>query len=201
MYENLLRDPPSPDKAAVEPSYGWESFPGNAQDFVDSNLYNSYAVNDLRQSAFYSLTSDSIPVFDGAYVGSTGYFFSGIGTDEMYLTRAEGYARQGNVALAMSDLNTLLQARWLTGFFTTLSASTADEALAIILNERNKELPFTELIRWIDLRRLNRDSRFAKTLFRNLNGQVYSLPPNDNRYVYPIPPDEIKLSGIEQNPR
>jgi hypothetical protein len=27
------------------------------------------------------------------------------------------------------------------------------------------------------------------------------LPPNDNRYIYPIPPDEIKISGVEQNER
>jgi hypothetical protein len=57
------------------------------------------------------------------------------------------------------------------------------------------------MLRWIDLRRLNTDSRYAVTLTRNLNNQIYTLPPNDQRYVLPIPDLEIKLSGIEQNPR
>jgi len=68
------------------------------------------------------------------------------------------------------------------------------------LKERRKELLFRGL-RWTDLRRLNLDPRFAVTLARNVSGQIYSLPPEDPRYAWPIPDDEIQASGIPQNPR
>jgi len=48
---------------------------------------------------------------------------------------------------------------------------------------------------------LNKDSRFAITLYRNLNGVQYSLPPNDPKYALPIPDKEIQLNPIPQNIR
>jgi hypothetical protein len=73
--------------------------------------------------------------------------------------------------------------------------------LVKIITERRKELPFTGSARWEDLRRLNKDPQFAKTLIRQLNGQNYTLAPNDPKYTLPIPDIEIKLSGIQQNLR
>jgi len=70
-----------------------------------------------------------------------------------------------------------------------------------LIQERRKELPFSGNLPWEDLRRLNQEPNFAKTLTRMLNGETFSLPPGDNRYVYPIPENEISLSGIQQNPR
>lgn len=170
---------------------------------VDSNLYNSYHVNDVRKQAFFRpITVTGLKntyIFRGNYDASTQNLFSGIATDEIYLIRAECNARRGNYAAGMDDLNTLLQNRWLVGF-TKLSASNADQALDYILTERRKELCFRGL-RWTDLRRLNRDTKFAVTLKRFINGTPYSLASNDINYVFPIPPDVIQLSGIEQNPR
>ncbi len=70
-----------------------------------------------------------------------------------------------------------------------------------ILEERRKELPFTGQLRWEDLRRLNKDQRFAKILVRTIAGNEYQLLPNSKRYVFPIPDIEIELSGIPQNER
>lgn len=165
---------------------------------VDSNLIKSYSPNDLRLSVFYKNSSGSY-TYKGSYGGSL-YFFGGIATDELYLIRAECNARLGNTSDAMGDLNTLLQNRFEKGTFTPLSAVSADDALNQVLTERRKELVFRGL-RWMDLRRLNQDPRFAITLTRNLNGQIYTLPPNDPRYVLPISDDVIALSGIQQNPR
>jgi len=164
---------------------------------VDSTIYHSYANNDLRKYLFID-TTNGYTRFKGGYDGYTG--FGGIATDEIYLVSAECNARLGNINMAMDRLNTLLENRWVTGTFTPLTASTADEALRLILNERRKELIFRGL-RWTDLRRLNKDPRFAVTLTRNLNGTIYTLPPNDDRYVWPIPDQEIQISGIAQNPR
>jgi hypothetical protein len=100
----------------------------------------------------------------------------------------------------MNNLNALLVKRWKTGTFIPLTASNTDDALNKILLERRKELCFRG-IRWSDLKRLNKDLKYSKTLVRVLNGQTYTLLPNDPKYVLPIPDNEIRVSGIEQNLR
>ena len=100
----------------------------------------------------------------------------------------------------MNDLNALLKKRYLTGTYIDRTASSANDALVQILTERKKELAFRGL-RWMDLRRLNREPQFATTLTRVINGQTYTLQPNSIRYALPIPDDEIALSGLQQNPR
>ncbi|HMU47860.1 MAG TPA: RagB/SusD family nutrient uptake outer membrane protein [Chitinophagaceae bacterium] len=167
---------------------------------IDSNLYNSYNSNDLRKRVYFRSSTPNW-YFKGNYSGTSFRQFSGPATDEMYLTRAESYARSGNKDAALADLNTLLKKRWSNSVqYIDVTAGTADEALAKILAERRKELIFRGM-RWIDLRRLNQDPRFAVTLIRKLNGQTFTLPPNDKKYTYPIPDVEIQLSGLEQNPR
>lgn len=165
---------------------------------VDSLLYRSYAVNDLRRDLFYFLNADKLPNTKGSYNGTV-FPFSGLATDEVYLIRAECFARAENVVAAMNDLNVLLLNRWKTGTFIPFTATTASEALQKILEERRKELAFRGL-RWTDLRRLNKEGANI-TLRRNLNGQPFQLLPGERRYVLPIPPDVINLTGMEQNPR
>jgi hypothetical protein len=167
--------------------------------YVDTVLYQSYHANDLRKVLFYRNRTVGYS-FKGSYNQSGSSFFSGIATDELYLIRAECNARKNNVAAAMNDLNTLLRTRWRTGTYTDMTAANQAEALIKVLTERRKELAFRGR-RWNDLRRLNKDPNFAVTLIRKLNNQTYTLPPNDVRYAYPIPLEEITRSGIEQNPR
>jgi hypothetical protein len=166
---------------------------------IDSMLYQSYTANDLRRVIFFTTTTGN-PTYKGSYSASNGALFAGLATDEIYLIRAECNARAGNTVLAMNDLNTLLRKRWATGTFVDYTAANAASALNQILVERRKELIF-RTIRWTDLRRLNLDPQFAVTLSRNLNGQIYTFPPNDQKYVFAIPDAEIQLSGIQQNPR
>ncbi|MES1160794.1 MAG: RagB/SusD family nutrient uptake outer membrane protein, partial [Bacteroidota bacterium] len=167
-----------------------------ARSFTDSILFNSYQADDLRRKLFFR----SGLYFFGRY-DENGYAFSGIATDELWLTRAECYARIGQVDSAMNDLNQLLQNRWKAGAFTPVDAADADDALGKILSERRKELLYRGL-RWTDLRRLNKESRWAVTLTRTVNGQVYTLPPNDVRYVYAIPDNVLSFyTDMPQNPR
>jgi hypothetical protein len=168
--------------------------------YVDSVLYASYDNNDLRKSLYYAPHGNGGIVFAGTYTGSF-YNFCGIATNELYLIRAECYARQGQTQKALADLNTLLVKRYRTGTFTPLSATTPEDALKLVLTERRKELPFTGQLRWEDLRRLNKDPKFRVTLKRVINGVTYTLPPNDDRYTYPIPDNEIQLTGMPQNHR
>lgn len=167
---------------------------------IDSNLYKSFDANDLRRQLFFTINPNtSLPNARNSYNGST-FCFSGLATDEVYLIRAECYARAGNTQAALNDLNTLLQNRWKSnGSFTPVAAASPAQALGSILAERRKELFFRGL-RWTDLRRLNKDGANI-VLTRVLNGQTYQLTPGDLRYVFPIPPDVITLGGIQQNPR
>lgn len=166
---------------------------------VDSILYKSYEVNDLRSAIFFRIhpTSGNLNP-KGSYTG-TNQLFTGLATDEVYLIRAECEARLGNTQAAMNDLNHLLATRWKANTFIPLLAPNADSAVKIILTERRKELPFRGL-RWTDLRRFNKAGANI-TLIRKLGDQTYELKPNDLRYTLLIPPDVIALSGIQQNPR
>ena len=167
---------------------------------VDSSFVNLYDNNDLRKTLFF--TNNAFVggyAFIGDYTGN--YSFTGIAVDELYLLRAESYARQGNINAAMSDLNTLLVKRYVTGTFTPRTATSASDALGQVLTERRKEL-LMRGERWTDLRRLNTDPRFATTLTRSLLGVTYTLPPNDDRYTLQVPDYVIAASNgsITQTP-
>lgn len=166
---------------------------------LDSLLYQSYDTNDLRRQLYFKSNGPGTVGFRGSYDG-TSEPFNGMANDEVYLIKAECAARNGEVNIAMDFLNRLLITRWITGTFVPLSANTQEEALNIILTERRKELILRGR-RWFDLRRLNMDSKFAKTLVRIVNGTKYTLLPNDKRYIFPIPAQVISTTGIEQNAR
>jgi hypothetical protein len=165
---------------------------------VDTVLYKSYVTNDLRKTIFFKPVTGGFYSCYGNYTG-TNFPFGGIATDEVYLIRAEAAARTGNISAAMNDLNKVLVKRWKTGTFVAYTASSAQQALQLVLQERRKELAFRGL-RWSDLKRLNLDPAFQVTITKTVNNQVYVLPPNDPRYQMAIPQKVIELSGIEQNP-
>ncbi|MCX3263699.1 RagB/SusD family nutrient uptake outer membrane protein [Pedobacter agri] len=167
---------------------------------IDSTLYRSYSENDLRKKlyfkAFTAATGGGFG-FKGSYYAANN-LFNGIATDEMLLIRAESKARKGSGAEALEDLNALLLKRYATGKFVPYSITNTADVLGLILTERRKELLFRGL-RWADLKRLNKESRFRKTLKRNLNGNIFELLPGDRRYALAIPNSVIELSGIPQN--
>src|SRR5690606_14818369 len=136
---------------------------------VDTALYRKYENNDLRKTLFFRDNQNGVVGFYGNYDGSpVASLFFGLATDELYLTRAECNARLGNIEKAIADLNTLLENRYLKGTYAKREYQNAENLLASILEEREKELAFRSGIRWPDLRRLNLDPRFEKTLFRNI---------------------------------
>lgn len=171
----------------------------NSLGYVDSALYSMYDTDDLRRILFFSARNGYYQ-FRGNYAASNNNF-AGIATNEVLLIHAEASARTGKVDEANKDLNLLLKNRYRTGTFEALDINDREALLVKVLQERRKELPFTGQLRWEDLRRLNKDPRFAKTLVRFIDGVKYELAPNDKRYVFPIPDNEIRLSGIEQNER
>jgi hypothetical protein len=166
---------------------------------VDSLLYKSYDSNDLRSKLYFISNGPGTVGFIGSYDG-TRSLFNGLATDEIYLIKAECEARIGSKDSAMDELNKLLSTRWITGTFVPFSATNSDDTLNIILTERRKKL-ILRGSRWFDLRRLNKDPRFAKTLTRVENGVTYTLPPLDPRYTFSLPVQVVALTGIQQNNR
>lgn len=171
-----------------------------ASSLIDSVLYQSYNENDLRKTVYFRSNGNGTYRFKGSYngTGSPGEWFNGIATDEMYLIRAECYVRKGNKNAALDDLNSLMIKRWKNnGTWTAITASNAADALAKILGERRKELTQRGL-RWIDIKRLNKEGA-GIVLKRILNGETYTLQPNDPKYALPIPEDVIAITGMQQN--
>ncbi|WP_170982984.1 RagB/SusD family nutrient uptake outer membrane protein [Dyadobacter frigoris] len=166
---------------------------------VDPLVFSSFAHEDLRRVLFFNNRGNGIITFKGSY-NSFNNGFAGLATDEIYLIRAECFTRSGKIAEAQDDLNFLLASRWKKGSFTPVKEDSQDALLLRIINERRKELVGRGL-RWTDLRRLNLDARFAKTHTRRIGGHTSSLSPNDVKYVFPIPDNEILMNGLQQNPR
>jgi len=153
---------------------------------VDTTLYNSYPKSDLRKNIFFNTSG----LFRGSYMGERRYQFSGLAVDEMYLARAECYARLGDMKNSLADLNTLLAKRWDSNSYKPILIEDSEELLFRIIEERRKEL-IARGVRWSDLKRLNQDPRFSKTLKRIVNGTEFVLNPNDPKYMLPIPDSEI----------
>lgn len=172
---------------------------------IDSVLYASYHENDLRKYAYFrenSGANSGTYQFKGDYDGSgtsTGYAFGGVVLDDIYLIRAECFARKGMVGEALADMNKLLESRWEIGAFVPYDASNSEDALQLVLEERRKELLFRGT-RWADMRRLMKEAGHAVTYRRIINNTIYELPPNSSKYTLKIPIEVIETAGIPQNP-
>lgn len=164
---------------------------------ITQELYGLYEANDIRRTAFFRSRAGTYS-FRGSYDGSA-TLFTGISTNEIYLIKAECEARAENLEVALATVNKLLENRH-NSSYVPFDSSDGETVLRFILQERRKELIFRGL-RWSDLRRLNRDPRFAKTIAREIDGVEQFLLPNSPKYVLPIPHSVIINNGMPQNER
>lgn len=175
----------------------------NRESYIDTVLYKSYQEWDLRKDLFFREHESGYATFRGSYLGSsTSASFFGLVVPELFLIKAECLTRAGKYKEGMQSLNSLLANRYATISSFEINVHSELEVLNFILEERRKELIFKG-VRWSDLRRLNKDPRFAKTLYRKVPSEdkLYELPPNDKRYTYLIPSSVIELNRMPQNPR
>lgn len=166
---------------------------------VEPDLLKLYESNDLRKSIFFMLNTLNKYNFKRGYVGAGLYSFTGLACDEIYLIKAECLARRGETNLALQFLDRLLINRYIQGTFIPSAATNPEDALALILLERRKELVW-RAIRWSDIKRLNIEGRNIN-LSRQVGQLVFTLPANDLKFTFPIPENEIAMSGITQNIR
>jgi tetratricopeptide (TPR) repeat protein len=168
--------------------------------YIDTVLFNSYDKNDLRKELFFKTDSATGLLVQQYNYAPNKLLFSGIATDEIYLIRAEAKAKNGDTRGAMVDLNKLLKNRWRTdSLFIPRRAASPEDAVQQIRAERRRELLWRGL-RWIDIRRYNAEGSGAP-LTRITKNEVIHLAPNDPKFILPIPPDVIQLSGMPQNER
>lgn len=134
----------------------------------------------------------------------------GIRTGEVYITRAEAFARRfkktGNDAdrvKALSDLNTLRMNRFdtRTAALVPVNFTDPDALLAFCLAERRREMSLEESTRWADIKRLG--LAVAHTFIdAEGNSTLYTLPANSPLYALPIPVSAISLNNnLVPNPR
>lgn len=167
---------------------------------ISDELYALYGDNDLRKVAYFKANGDGSHAFRGSYFGNATTLFTGLCVDEVLLIRAESQARIGDIMGSATTLSTLLAKRYKSATFAPLVFSSQDEALREIIRQRRKQL-ILRGVRWEDLRRLNKEARFAMNITRTLNGVKHQLLPGDLRYTWPIPDKAIDLGGYQQNER
>ncbi|WP_316795320.1 RagB/SusD family nutrient uptake outer membrane protein [Pedobacter agri] len=180
-------------------NYASTTASGNRPDMeVNPALYASFSADDLRRSVFFRINILGRINMKRGYISTGIYPFTGLATDEIILIKAECLARKGETQASTDILNKLLVKRLKkTVIYKPIIAQDASEALKSVLAERGKELIWRGL-RWSDLKRYNRDGA-GITLTRTLNNITHTFSPNDPRYVFQIPDQEILQSGIEQN--
>lgn len=177
--------------------------------------------NDMRYKWFMHpkmyrrFISTTVPVFGYSMFGNGIYAWSGPTIQEVMLNKAESLLRKStpDIAGALSVVNELRNHRIAPSAPDIhLTASTRDEALIKVLQERRRELPFGH--RWWDIRRFSTtetivDKVTVTHVFYPVNNgvvdmtktQSYTLPLGSRRYAIPINGIDIDTSQgkIEQN--
>jgi len=111
---------------------------------------------------------------------------------EIYLNRAEAYAKMGNSAGALADVNLIRERAGLSGEALYTSGNLGNRSvLDVVLEERRLELAY-EGHRGFDLTRNQRDLVREYEGIHLENGDTRTtIPWNDNRWVFFIPTNEI----------
>jgi tetratricopeptide (TPR) repeat protein len=166
---------------------------------INPELLTLFTENDLRRQLYFQYNADGRVLFRGSYMGVTGTNFTGLALDEINLIKIECLLRLGKSEEAETLLKLYMSTRLRDNEMIKYPKE-KDDLLAYVFMERQKQLIFRG-VRWMDLRRLNSDPRFSKTLRKQIDGQVYELEPGSKRYVWPIPDDAVAYGGLEQNGR
>lgn len=174
--------------------------------------------HDLRYK--YHFVEGFMEIYGSKYSYPVYMFFSfnhipsGPTTAEMYLIKAECQVRLGDYNSGMQTVNQLRAKRLTPGSWVNLQAVSQKDALKSIIDERRRELPFSQ--RWNDLRRYNNNEdpdddvqsiirKFypisSSAIYDKDAPIIYKLEKNSRKYAFPINQNEITVSGgvIKQN--
>ena len=168
--------------------------------FGSDELISLFSEDDMRLQVYFTKNFRNIPT--DKYVWAP-YLRANlaVSSPEIYLIAAECEAREGSVERAMSLINKLRDNRIKNN--TPLVATDRSDALQKVLEERRRELAMSGMVRYIDLKRLNQESQFAKTVSHVTGEGTFSLEPNSPLYVLPIPAKVMRFNknSMQQNER
>ncbi len=171
---------------------------GLGQDVCASpELTALFTNSDKRWTLYYANGWPPAPPFNymtryGVKIFLRGDFFNNaLNTPEVYLTRAECKARASDLGAALADVNLLRKNRISPDVYQEITPADLGNdqmrVLRFVLEERRRELAFTGM-RLMDLKRLNKDPRFQKTITHLAEGKTYTLAPNSPDYLRQIWP-------------
>ena len=168
--------------------------------FGSDELISLFSEDDMRLQIYFTKNFRNIPT--DKYVWAP-YLRANlaVSSPEIYLIAAECEAREGSVERAMALINKLRDNRIKNN--TDVVATDRNDALQKVLEERRRELAMSGMVRYIDLKRLNQESQFAKTVTHVTGEGTFSLEPNSPLYVLPIPAKVMRFNknSMKQNER
>jgi len=197
------------------PRYGFGQIANNTM-FITANVTGARWVHPVYTSGgvpHYSLLKWNeyfVRTSPNATIGFPYTIVPVLTTDEALLNRAEAYAQTGQNDLALKDLNTFASTR-INNYNSVTHAVTLAKIEAFyklgdnkaglirtILDFKKAEF-ITEGIRWFDILRHKLTVKH-NVLAVNGTSTTIELGPDDPRRLFQVP-SQVKLSGIEQNPR
>lgn len=168
--------------------------------FGSDELISLFSEDDMRLQIYFTKNFRNIPT--DKYVWAP-YLRANlaVSSPEIYLIAAECEAREGSVERAMALINKLRDNRIKNN--TDVVATDRNDALQKVLEERRRELAMSGMVRYIDLKRLNQESQFAKTVTHVTGEGTFILEPNSPLYVLPIPAKVMRFNknSMKQNER
>lgn len=162
-----------------------------------NQLANSYSDDDLRKELF---AADYYGIGEYYWAGPD-YGSYGISVPEIYLTEAEAMVHNHKVPEAMDIVNLIRSKRISSATYVPLTASSEEEALDIILQERRWELALKGT-RWMDMKRLDAQGKMpAVERFDTDTGDVLeTLAPGSTHYTFEIPSRVLMFNpNMEKN--
>ena len=168
--------------------------------FGSDELISLFSEDDMRLQVYFTKNFRNIPT--DKYVWAP-YLRANlaVSSPEIYLIAAECEAREGSIERAIALINKLRDNRIKNN--TDIVATDRNDALQKVLEERRRELAMSGMMRYIDLKRLNQESQFAKTVTHVTGEGTFSLEPNSPLYVLPIPAKVMRFNknSMKQNER
>ena len=168
--------------------------------FGSDELISLFSEDDMRLQVYFTKNFRNIPT--DKYVWAP-YLRANlaVSSPEIYLIAAECEAREGSIERAIALINKLRDNRIKNN--TDIVATDRNDALQKVLEERRRELAMSGMVRYIDLKRLNQESQFAKTVTHVTGEGTFRLEPNSPLYVLPIPAKVMRFNknSMQQNER
>lgn len=164
---------------------------------ASSDLSALFTNDDQRWVLYYANGWPPAPPFNYWNMYQVKIFLRGefynnaVGIPEVYLNGAEAKARLNDLTGALELINKLRKNRIIPSAYVEVTpadlGNDPERVLRLVLDERRRELAFMNL-RHIDLKRLNKETRFQKTIVHKAEGVEYKLLPNSNEYQRQIWP-------------